>query len=149
MTTIAIISDTHGLLRPEVCEHLKQVDYIMHAGDFHTKEVYEQLLSYAPLFAVRGNNDKEWAGFLPNSLTITVDHISFYLVHKKSDIKTLPNDVNFVVYGHSHKYTLDKKEEVVWLNPGSCGKKRFHQDITMAILTVEDDKSRVYKVTFE
>lgn len=148
MTTIAIISDTHGLLRPEVCEHLKQVDYILHAGDIHTKEIYDELLTYAPLFVVRGNNDKEWAEFLPSSLTISVDSITFYLIHNKNEIKQLPTEVNIVVYGHSHKYSLERKEDVLWLNPGSCGRKRFYQDVTMAILIVEDDRYRIYKINF-
>ena len=148
MTTIAIISDTHGLLRPEVCEHLKQVGYILHAGDIHTKEIYDELLTYAPLFVVRGNNDKEWAEFLPSSLTISVDSITFYLIHNKNEIKQLPTEVNIVVYGHSHKYSLERKEDVLWLNPGSCGRKRFHQDVTMAILIVEDDRYRIYKINF-
>ncbi len=148
MTTIAIISDTHGILRPEVCEHLKHVDYILHAGDIHTKEIYEELLTYAPLFVVRGNNDKEWAEFLPSTLTISVDNITFYLIHNKREIKQLPPEVNIVVYGHSHKYSLERKEDVLWLNPGSCGRKRFHQDVTMAILTVEDERYRIYKINF-
>ena len=80
---IAILSDTHGLLRPEVVEHLKTADTILYAGDINRQEIVDQLRQYAPLYIVRGNNDKEWAEDIPHHLTVTLGGVSFYMVHNK------------------------------------------------------------------
>ena len=144
---IAILSDTHGLLRPEVVEYLKTADAILHAGDINQQEVVDQLRQYAPLYIVRGNNDKEWAEHIPHHLTVTLGGVSFYMVHNKKEVPADLPGINAVVFGHSHKYFQEEKDGLLWLNPGSCGPRRFHQEITMMMAEVENGTLRVEKVT--
>ena len=101
---LAILSDTHGLLRPEVAEHLKTADIILHGGDINKQAIVDQLRQYAPLYVVRGNNDKEWAEAIPHHLTVTLEGVTFYLVHNKKDLPADLTGVDVVVFGHSHKY---------------------------------------------
>ena len=143
---LAVLSDTHNLLRPQVLEQLKGVDAILHGGDCSKQSVLDTLKEYAPLYVVRGNNDKEWAEDLPHDLTLTLGGKTFYMVHKKAEIpKELPQ-VDVVIYGHSHKYAQEEKNGILYLNPGSCGPRRFHQEITMARLTIEDGSIHVEKI---
>ena len=135
---IAVISDTHGLLRPEVAEILKTCDAVIHGGDINTPGILEEIRRINPsLYVVRGNNDKEWAEKLPKELSFSLFGKSFYMVHNK---KHIPKDLekkDFVIYGHSHKYEAYVQEGVQYLNPGSCGPRRFHQPVTMAVLIIE------------
>ena len=142
---LAILSDTHGLLRPQVSEILEHADAILHAGDIHTQAVIDQLRQFAPLYIVRGNNDKEWAKEIPHHVTITLGGVTFYLVHNKRDVPVDLAGVNVVVYGHSHKYAQKMQNSVLWLNPGSCGPRRFHQEITLAGMRLEDGHYQVEK----
>lgn len=144
---LAILSDTHGLLRPEVAEHLKTADAILHGGDVNKPGIVDQLERYAPLYVVRGNNDKEWAEQLPHDLTVTLGGVTFYLVHNKKEVPADLTGVDAVVFGHSHKYLLEEKDGVLWLNPGSCGPRRFHQEITMMMAEAEDGTLQVEKIT--
>ena len=143
---IAILSDTHGLLRPEVVEYLKTADAILHAGDINRPEIVEELKRYAPLYIVRGNNDKEWAEHIPYHLTVTLGGVSFYVVHNKKEIPADLPGIDAVVFGHSHKYLQEEKDSLLWLNPGSCGPRRFHQEITMMMAEAENGTLRVEKV---
>ena len=147
MKRIIVLSDTHGLLRPEVLNHLANADAIVHGGDINTQAIVDILQDFAPLHIVRGNNDKEWAEGLPHSLTFTIEGVRFFLVHNKRDIPVDLSGVDVVVYGHSHKYTYEIRDGVLWLNPGSCGRRRFDQEITMAVMTAEDGQFQVEKVT--
>ena len=143
---LAILSDTHGLLRPEAAEHLKTADAILHGGDVNKPGIVDQLERYAPLYVVRGNNDKEWAEQIPHDLTITLGGVTFYMVHNKKEVPADLTGIDAVVFGHSHKYLLEEKDGVLWLNPGSCGPRRFHQEITMMMAEVEDGTLRVEKI---
>ena len=144
---LAILSDTHGLLRPEVVEHLKTADAILHGGDINKQSIVDQLRQYAPLYVVRGNNDKEWAEDIPHDLTITLDGVTFYMVHNKKELPATLNGVDVVVFGHSHKYVQEEKNGILWLNPGSCGPRRFHQEITMMMAELADGEIRVEKIS--
>ena len=144
---LAILSDTHGLLRPEVVEHLKTADAILHGGDINKQSIVDQLRQYAPLYVVRGNNDKEWAEDIPHDLTITLDGVTFYMVHNKKELPATLNGVDVVVFGHSHKYVQEEKNGILWLNPGSCGPRRFHQEITMTMAELADGEIRVEKIS--
>lgn len=144
---LAILSDTHGLLRPEVLEHLKQADAILHAGDISAQAVLDQMAALAPVYVVRGNNDKEWAEGLPRDLTVSLDGFVFYMVHNKKDVPDDLSGVDAVVFGHSHRYLQEERNGVLWLNPGSCGPRRFHQEITMMLARTEGGKLRVEKVS--
>ena len=143
---LAILSDTHGLLRPEAAEHLKTADAILHGGDVNKPGIVYQLERYAPLYVVRGNNDKEWAEQIPHDLTITLGGVTFYMVHNKKEVPADLTGIDAVVFGHSHKYLLEERDGVLWLNPGSCGPRRFHQEITMMMAEVENGTLRVEKI---
>lgn len=143
---LAILSDTHGLLRAEVLEHLKTADAILHAGDINTQAIVDQMAAIAPLYIVRGNNDKEWAESIPHDLATTLGGVRFYLVHNKKEVPADLAGIDVVVFGHSHKYVQEEKSGLLWLNPGSCGPRRFHQEITMMMAEVEDRKLRVEKI---
>lgn len=140
MHRIGVISDTHGLLRGEVREHLKGCEAILHGGDMHKKSLMAELQEIAPLYVVRGNVDKEWAESLPKLLEIELFGIRIKMIH---NIKELPRDLgatDLVVFGHSHKYTDKIEGTVRFLNPGSCGPKRFHLPITMAVIEVMENR---------
>ena len=143
---LAILSDTHGLLRPQVVEHLKTADAILHGGDINKPAIVEQLQQHAPLYIVRGNNDKEWAEDIPHNLTVTLEGITFFLVHNKKEVPADLSGVDVVVFGHSHKYAQEEKSGVLWLNPGSCGPRRFHQEITMMMAEIEGGTIQVEKI---
>ena len=144
---LAILSDTHGLLRPEVVEHLKTADAILHGGDINKQSIVDQLQQYAPLYIVRGNNDKDRAEAIPHDLTVTLGGVTFAMVHNKKELPPALDGVDAVVFGHSHKYVQEEKDGILWLNPGSCGPRRFHQEITMMMAEVGEGKIRVEKVT--
>lgn len=147
---IGVISDTHGLLRDEVRERLQGCDRILHAGDIHTSSIVEELNSIAPTFFVRGNADREWAEDIPETLVIDDIGIRIFMVHNIKHIGKCPENCDIVIYGHSHKYEEKHSGGKVWLNPGSCGPKRFLLPVTMAMLWVEDDGGyRIERVDIE
>ena len=143
---LIILSDTHGLLRPEVTEHLKTADVILHGGDINKQSIVDELQQYAPLYIVRGNNDKAWAENIPHDLTVTLGGMTFAMVHNKKEVPADLTGVDVVVFGHSHKYVQEEKGGILWLNPGSCGPRRFHQEITMMMAELEDGKLQVEKI---
>jgi putative phosphoesterase len=143
---LAILSDTHGLLRPEVVEHLRTADVILHGGDINKQSIVDQLREFAPLYVVRGNNDKEWAEAIPHDLTVTLGGITFYMVHNKKEIPADLTGIDVVIFGHSHKYVQEELDGRLWLNPGSCGPRRFHQEITMMMAQVEDGQITVERI---
>lgn len=149
MKRIGIISDTHGLLRDNVLDYLKDCDIIFHGGDINRQEILDRLKEIAPLYVVRGNNDKEWAEYLPKDLKVRVEDIGIYMVHNKKEAASELLDVDVVIYGHSHKYQEAEVDGRLWLNPGSCGKRRFDQEITMAVMTVDGSKYSVEKISLE
>ena len=144
---LAILSDTHGLLRPQVLEHLKNADAILHGGDINKQSVVDELRQYAPLYVVRGNNDKEWAEEIPHDLTVALGGVTFYMVHNKKELPAKVDGVDVVEFGHSHKYVQEEKDGLLWLNPGSCGPRRFHQEITMMMAEVGEGKNQVEKIS--
>ncbi len=143
---LVILSDTHGLLRPEVEEQLKNADAILHGGDINKPEIVDALRRYAPLYVVRGNNDKAWAEAIPRDLTVTLEGVTFYMVHNKKEVPADLTGVDAVVFGHSHKYVQEEKDGILWLNPGSCGPRRFRQEITMMTVEITDGTLRAEKI---
>ena len=144
---LAILSDTHGLLRPEVAELLKSADAILHGGDINRQSIVDQLRQYAPLYVVRGNNDKEWAEAIPHDLTVTLGGVTFCVVHNLREAPADLSGVDAVVFGHSHKYAEEERDGRLWLNPGYCGPRRFRQEITLMMAEAEDGTLRVEKIT--
>ena len=144
---LGVISDTHGVLRDEVIEHLTGCDYIIHAGDVGNKDIIDKLDNITKTFVVRGNNDKdEWGLTLPEYREIEMDEILIYLVHDKADIPKDLKEVDLVIYGHSHKFSNEKIDNIIYLNPGACGRKRFSLPLSMAIVEVNLDDIRVEKI---
>ena len=144
---LAILSDTHGLLRPEVAELLKSADAILHGGDINRQSIVDRLQQYAPMYVVRGNNDKEWAEAIPHDLTVTLGGVTFCVVHNRKEVPADLSGVDAVVFGHSHKYAEEERDGRLWLNPGSCGPRRFRQEITLMMAEAEDGTLRVEKIT--
>jgi uncharacterized protein len=136
---VGVISDTHGLLRPEAVAALASVDLIVHAGDIGSATVLDELGSIAPVLAVHGNNDRgPWAAPVPETITTEVGGLRLYVIH---DLKTLPKDpadlgVDVIISGHSHKPKVERRSGVLMLNPGSAGPRRFSLPITVARLRV-------------
>jgi putative phosphoesterase len=140
---IGIISDTHGLVRPEAIASLRGVDMILHAGDIGASQVLETLSEIAPVVAVRGNNDKgEWAEALPDWEVVEIGSVSIYMLHDLKEIDISPSGAGFqvVVSGHSHKPSLEDRRGVLYVNPGSAGPRRFTLPVSIAELRVVDDK---------
>jgi putative phosphoesterase len=143
---IAILSDTHGLLRDSVIAELAAADCSIHAGDINTPYLVESMRSLTETYVVRGNNDKDWAEALPKSITVTMEGVRFFIVHNKKDVPKNLTDVDVVVYGHSHKYFAEVINGVLFLNPGSCGKRRFDLELTMCRMTVDAGHYQFEKV---
>lgn len=143
---IGIISDTHGLLRPEVLNILKTCDCILHGGDINSPEILDQLRPLASIYAVRGNNDREWAEGLAKTLRFQIEGVEFFMTHNKKDVAWDLGNAQVVVFGHTHKFFQERIDGRLWLNPGSCGKRRFDQEITMAVLTAENGNFQVEKI---
>ena len=124
---IAVLSDTHGLLRPEVLRIISECSAVIHAGDINSQkiidEMKEALKPGAPFYIVRGNNDKEWAEHLPHHLEFTLAGVNFYMVHNKKELPQELSDRQIIIFGHSHKYFEEVKDGRLWLNPGSCGRR--------------------------
>lgn len=147
MHKIGILSDTHGMLRAEVLEALQGCEMILHGGDINKQKILDELNEIAPVRVVRGNNDKEWAEDIPESITVDVCGLRVFMVHNKKDIPENLPETDLIIYGHSHKYEEKIIDEIQYLNPGSCGPRRFHQEITLAILYIENDGNfRIEKI---
>lgn len=149
---LGIISDTHGLLRPSVLQALGGVDLIVHAGDLGNHETLEALQKLAPLRAVRGNVDHgEWADGLAETEVVEVGEVLLYVVHDYFELDLDPKAAGFqaVIYGHSHQPSIQWQNGVLLLNPGSAGPRRFHLPVSMALLTIEDNRMEPRLVTLE
>ena len=136
---IGVISDTHNLLRPEALAVLKRSDLILHAGDVCRPEVLEELGRIAPVVAVRGNNDRgAWARRLPVSRTVEVGGFRIHVLHDLKELDVDPRAEGFhaVVSGHSHRPRAERKDGVLFLNPGSAGPRRFTLPVAVARLSV-------------
>ena len=143
---IGIISDTHGLLRSEVMEALNGCDVILHGGDINRQDIIDQLDAIAPVYVVRGNNDKDWAEHIPMFLDFELAGLHIYMTHKKKDLPEDLSNYDLVVFGHSHKYEESRQGKTVLLNPGSCGPRRFHQAITMATAEITESGISIKRI---
>src|SRR5215469_8373705 len=140
MTTIGVISDTHGLLRPEALESLRGASHILHAGDVGTPDILSALRRLAPVTAVRGNVDRDgWARKLPLRDVVELEGVSIYMLHILAELDLKPDAAGFavVVYGHSHVPKSELKNGVLYFNPGSAGPRRFKLPVTVGKLVVD------------
>jgi putative phosphoesterase len=142
---VGVISDTHGLLRPEAVGALRGSDYIIHAGDVGDAEILKQLNAIAPVTAVRGNVDREpWARKLPETQVLEAGGISIYILHSVADLDLKPEAAGFaaVVSGHSHIPKQEVRNGVLYFNPGSAGPRRFKLPVSVGRLVIEGGKVR-------
>lgn len=141
LSIVGIISDTHGLLRPEAIEFLSECDLIVHAGDIGTPDILKELTAMAPTFPIRGNMDKDpWTKNLPTSDVIEVGKKFLYLIHNIEDLDLDPASAGFdaVISGHSHQPASYKKNGVLYFNPGSAGPKRFKKPVSIGRITIKN-----------
>lgn len=147
---VGLISDTHGLLRPEALDFLAGCDHIVHGGDIGNPGILDRLAELAPLTVVRGNNDREaWAKGIPASARVAFGGVSLYAIHdlKEIDIDPAACGVRVVVSGHSHRPSQAEREGVLYINPGSAGPRRFSLPISAAELLVEGGRVEARIVT--
>ena len=150
--TVGVISDTHGLLRPEAVAALAGVERIVHAGDIGSPDVLAALGRIAPVAAVRGNNDREaWAAGIPETEVVEVGDVSLYVLHDLHELDLDPRAAGFaaVIAGHSHQPRVEERAGVLYLNPGSAGPRRFKLPISVARLTVTGPRVQATLVTLE
>jgi putative phosphoesterase len=139
-TLIGVISDTHGLMRPEALEALRGVERIVHAGDIGGPEVLRALAAVAPVTAVRGNNDHgAWTAGIPATTTVDAAGASIYVLHDVGELDLDPAAAGFrvVVAGHSHRPGQSERDGVLYFNPGSAGPPRFRLPVAVGRLTVD------------
>ena len=150
--TVGVISDTHGLVRPEALAALAGVERIVHAGDIGGPDVLTALGRVAPVTAVRGNNDRgPWARAIPETEVVEVAGQSLYLLHDLHDLDLEPRAAGFaaVISGHSHQPRVEERDRVLYLNPGSAGPRRFKLPISLARLTVTGQRLEARLITLE
>ena len=142
---IGVISDTHGLLRPEAVEALGNSDHLIHAGDIGDPAIFKQLAAIAPVTAIRGNIDTAaWARHLPETEVLELGDVSIFVLHNLLDLDLKPEAGGFqvVIYGHSHVPKQETKNGVLYFNPGSAGPRRFKLPVSVGKLFVEERRVR-------
>jgi len=140
---IGVISDTHGLLRPEALVALRGSDYIIHAGDIGDPAILTKLAAIAPVTAIRGNVDREaWALQVPATNVLEVCDVSIYVLHNLQELDLKPEAAGFavIVYGHSHSAKQEMKNGLLYFNPGSAGPRRFSLPVTIGRLRVKEGR---------
>jgi uncharacterized protein len=138
--TVGVISDTHGLLRPEAVAALTGVERIIHAGDIGERAVLDALGRLAPVSAVRGNNDRGgWARHIPETEVVEVGGVALYVLHDLHELDLDPRAAGFaaVIAGHSHQPRQEERDGVLYFNPGSAGPRRFRLPVSLGRLTIE------------
>ena len=142
--TVGVVSDTHGLVRPEAIEALRGSDVILHAGDVGGSHVLQELGGLAPVIAVRGNVDGGWARLLPERRRLELGGVPVMVLHDRALLGLDPaaEGLRVVVFGHSHQPLAERRDGVLWFNPGSAGPRRFRLPVSIGRLVVEDGRVR-------
>ena len=149
---VGLVSDTHGLIRPEALDALRDSDLIIHCGDVGDPAVLDALLTLAPVRAIRGNNDKgAWAWGLPAYDVVEIGSHAIYVLHNLAELDLDPAAAGFtaVVFGHSHKPVIEERGKILFVNPGSAGPRRFSLPVTIATLALRSGRceARIVKLT--
>jgi uncharacterized protein len=138
-TVVGLISDTHGLMRPQALDALQGCDHIVHAGDIGSGHVLRALRGIAPLTAIRGNNDRDaWAAQIPETEVVQIADVFIYVIHDIAQIDLDPQAAGFhvVIAGHSHQPRIERRDGVLYVNPGSAGPRRFKLPIAVGELSI-------------
>jgi putative phosphoesterase len=146
---VGVISDTHGLLRPQAVGELRGSDIIIHAGDVGDATILEELRRLAPTYAVRGNVDHGDCAALPATELVEIGEVLFFVLHDIAELDLDPPTAGFaaVVSGHSHRPSIETRDGVLYLNPGSAGPRRFKLPVTVARVHVSGPEVRPEIVT--
>jgi uncharacterized protein len=149
--TVGVVSDTHGLVRPEAKEALRGADVILHAGDVGGNHVLQELGELAPVIAVRGNVDGGWARFLPERRRLDLGGVPVLVLHDRAllGLEAAAEGLRVVVFGHSHQPLAERRKGVLWFNPGSAGPRRFRLPVSVGRLVIEDGRVRPRLITLE
>ncbi len=139
----AVISDTHGILRPEAVKVLQTAELILHGGDIAGQKILDELQKTARVIAVRGNCDRDWAKGLPEEVFFELYDRKVYMIHDKKQRSEKAQKADIIIYGHSHNYEEKEVNGRIWLNPGSCGPRRFGKSLTMALLEFETETGKL------
>ncbi len=140
---IIVLSDTHNIIRPELTPILTGAERILHAGDVMEQAALDKLAAFAPVTAVRGNCDRDWADPLPEELLFSLHGKQIYMVHNRKQASSLADQADIMIFGHSHRYEQRQVGQQLWLNPGSCGPRRFLGAVTLATLEINDTSGAV------
>ena len=147
---VGVLSDTHGLMRPEVINVLKGSSLIIHAGDIGKPSILEELHAIAPVIAVRGNmDDDSWARRLPKTREVEIGNVVLYVLHdiNKLNLNPAKENVSAVIYGHSHSPFKEERNGVLYVNPGSAGPRRFTLPVSVALIFIRGTSIDVQLVT--
>jgi putative phosphoesterase len=141
---VGVISDTHGLMRPEALKALRGSELILHAGDIGSPHILDELRTIAPVTAIRGNNDTDrWAKEMPETLDIELQDVRIHMLHNLKELSAADAaKASVVIAGHSHRPLAERRDGVLYLNPGSAGPRRFKLPISVATLTVTGANAR-------
>ncbi|MEH6387595.1 MULTISPECIES: metallophosphoesterase family protein [Pseudomonas] len=143
MLRVGLIADTHNLLRDEAVAFLRGSDHIIHAGDIMDESIIQSLETLAPVTVVRGNNDRsEWGLSLPETAYLTLEATGIYVIHDLAELTIDPAEVGarVVISGHSHKPSITERDGMLYINPGSAGRRRFKLPIAVAELTIAGEE---------
>lgn len=140
--TVGVVSDTHGLVRPEAVEALRGAEVILHAGDIGGSHVLEELGRLAPVIPVRGNVDGGWARLLPERRRLDLGGVPVLVLHDRAllGLEPVEEGLGVVVFGHSHQPLAERRKGVLWFNPGSAGPRRFHLPVSVGRLEIVDGR---------
>jgi uncharacterized protein len=149
VTRVGVLSDTHGLLRPEVIKQLQGLDLIIHAGDIGNETIIPELEKIAPVYAVRGNVDNgAWAYKFPLKNAVQVEQVFIYIYHGHLELDiALDKNFQVIISGHTHEPLIEKRNGILYLNPGSAGHKRFSLPVSMAELTIDGSDLKARLIT--
>ncbi len=146
---IAVLSDTHDVLREEVLEQIRLADAVIHAGDVSKPEIVDRIKANlkrdAHLYLVRGNADGDWAKKIPDILEFQLEHLLFFVVHNRKKA-VIPENSDIIIFGHTHKFQAETADGRLWLNPGACGRRRFRSELSMAVLQIEGKRWQIEKI---
>jgi putative phosphoesterase len=142
---VGLVADTHGLLRTAAKRFAAECDYLIHAGDIGSQEILDELSVLAPLTVVKGNNDEQgWATSLPETELIRLGGVFVYVIHDIAKLAVKPSSASsrVIVSGHSHKPSIQEREGILYVNPGSCGPRRFNLPISVGELLIDGAEVR-------
>ncbi|MCD8336256.1 MAG: metallophosphatase family protein [Lachnospiraceae bacterium] len=146
---VAVISDTHDVLREEVLEQIRLADAVIHAGDISKPEIVDRMKANLPeksiLYLVRGNADGDWAMRIPETMEFQLEQVHFFVVHNRKKA-VIPEKCDIVISGHTHRFQAETADGRLWLNPGACGRRRFRSELSMAVLQIEGNSWQTEKI---